>query len=325
MRAIHLLGLLKVGGGQSVALNYSKVLKKYGVESTFYGIKYGNGEYEDFVGKYVSITHSITPKLIKDMDYIFIHTNKNLLRMFMYKFLNLGWSNKKVIYIQHLNYTTWKFFLLSLIINWVCTDFIQITPITTCNVKAFIRITKHFIVNFKLLSYKREDWKYVRTRIRHELGYNDEDIVYIYSTRFMKGKNVGKFVDLARTCKNNKHMKFLLLGDGPDDEGAKEYKADNYKWLGFQSDVEKYLIASDVYLFVSLYKLEMLPMALVEAICYELSIACFNTDINKFLVDSNVYDDITNSVIEKWEFLPSGKYLKKYDEVYAMEKIRELL
>lgn len=325
MKAIHLLGLLKVGGGQSVALNYSKILKQYGVDSTFFGVKYGNGEYEDFVGKYVEVVHEIDKNLIKSMDYIFIHTNKNLLKMLLYRFFPLGWSKKKVIYIQHLNYPTWKFFLLSFIINFVCTDFIQITPITGRNVNRFIKTRKHFIVNFKLLSYAKEQWEGIRNKVRTELGYTDDDTVYVYSTRFMEGKNVAKFVELAKLASDEKHMKFLLLGDGPDDQEAKEYKADNYRWLGFQSDVEKYLIASDVYLFVSLYKLEMLPMALVEAINYDLAIASYDTDINRFLVDNRVYGEITVETIKDWKNLPNGKDLKKYNEEYAVKMIKELL
>lgn len=325
MKAIHLLGLLKVGGGQSVALNYSKILKQYGVDSTFFGVKFGNGEYEDFVGKYVDVVHEIDKNLIKSMDYIFIHTNKNLLKMLFYRFSPLKWSKKKVIYIQHLNYPTWKFFLLSFIINFVCTDFIQITPITGRNVNRFIKTRKHFIVNFKLLSYAKEQWEAIRNKVRTELGYNDDDIVYVYSTRFMEGKNVAKFVELAKQASEEKHMKFLLLGDGPDDQEAKDYKADNYKWLGFQSDVEKYLIASDVYLFVSLYKLEMLPMALVEAINYDLAIASYDTDINRFLVDNNVYGEITVETIKDWKKLPNGKDLMKYNEEYAVKMIKELL
>ena len=141
----------------------------------------------------------------------------------------------------------------------------------------------------------------------------------------MEGKNVGKFIELAKAARKYNNMKFLLLGDGVDDEGAKTYKSENYRWMGFQSDVEKYLIASDVYLFVSLYKLEMLPMALVEAICYELFIACFDTDINRFLVKDKVYRDISVDIIRNFNSLPSGKEMEKYDEKYAFEKIKELL
>ncbi len=325
MKAIHLLGLLKVGGGQSVALNYAKILKKYNIDSIFYGTKYGNGKYEEFAGQYVDIVHDIDKDFIKSMDYIFIHTNKNLLKVLLFRLYPLGWSKKKVVYFQHLNYPTWKFFILSFIINFVCTDFVQITPITAKNIERFIRIRSRFIVNFKLLSYRRKEWPCIRRKVRTELGYTDEDIVYVYSTRFMEGKNVDKFVALAKQSVCNKHMKFLLIGDGPENEDAKLYKADNYKWLGFQSDVEKYLIASDVYLFVSLYKLEMLPMALVEAINYELSIASFDTDINRFLLDNKVFKDITVDLIKDWKSLPSGKNLKKYNEDYATEKIKELL
>ena len=69
----------------------------------------------------------------------------------------------------------------------------------------------------------------------------------------------------------------------------------------------------------------MLPMALVEAINYELSIASFDTDINRFLLDNKVFKDITVDLIKDWKSLPSGKNLKKYNEDYATEKIKELL
>ena len=69
----------------------------------------------------------------------------------------------------------------------------------------------------------------------------------------------------------------------------------------------------------------MLPMALVEAICYELFIACFDTDINRFLVKDKVYRDISVDIIRNFNSLPSGKEMEKYDEKYAFEKIKELL
>ena len=325
MKAIHLLNYLKVGGGQSVALNYSKILKNFNVDCTFFGVKYQNGEYEDFVSNYIDIVHKIDRNLIKSMDYIFIHTNKNLFRIFLYRFLPLGWRNKKVIYIQHLNYSPIKFFFLSILINTICSDFIQITPITSRNVNKFIRIKKHFIVNFKLLSYKETDWGDIRKSVRLELGYNDDDVVFVYSARFMEGKNVSKFVELAKCFPNDNHYKFLLLGDGPEDQEAKDYKAENYKWIGFQSDVEKFLIASDVYLFVSLYKLEMLPMALVEAINYNLSIAAFDTEINRFLLDGHVYQEISMELLKEWRSLPNGANLKQYGYEYAVKKIKELV
>lgn len=325
MKALHLLGAIKVGGGQSVALNYSIILKQLGVSTVFYGTKYHDEGFAHHLENYGEVTYEFTLQLIKESDIIFVHTNKNLLKLLKLKIKTNILAGKQIIYIQHLNYPKNKFRLLSYIINYVCTDFIQITPITTENVNRYISIRKHFIVNFKLLSYQENQWKQIRNDVRKELGYGDDDIVYVYSARFMEGKNVSKFVELAKSAEHHEHMKFLLLGDGPENEDAKQYKSDNYKWLGFQSDVERYLIASDVYLFVSLYKLEMMPMALVEAINYNLSIASFDTDINRFLLNDRVFSDITLDVIKNWQQLPDGSNMTKYNDAYAFEKIRDLI
>ena len=325
MKALHLLNLIKVGGGQSVALNYSIILKELGIISVFCGKRFHDETFAHHLEKYGEVTYDLTLVLVKQSDIIFIHTNRNLLELLKIKLTSNILDNKQIIYIQHLNYPKQKLRLLSIVINYVCTDFIQITPITTKYIERFININKHFIVNFKLLSYKENEWNLIRQKVRRDLGYSDDDVVYIYSSRFMEGKNVSKFLELAKSAVECTNMKFLLLGDGPENDDAKQYKADNYKWLGFQSDVERYLIASDVYLFVSLYKFEMLPMALVEAINYNLSIAAYDTEINKFLLNSMVYKDINLSLIKNWEVLPNGKDLLKYNQKYALAKISNLI
>lgn len=326
MKALHLLHVIKVGGAQSVAYNYATVLKELGIPSQFSGgKKYRDPEYEKFLSQQGEVSYHVSREMVKNSDLIFVHSNQNLLLMFAYRLFPLGWNNKKVIYIQHLNYGLLKFFLLSILINLVCTDFIQITPITTSNVKRFIKIRKHFIVNFQIPKYDRNKWDEIRKKVREELGIGDDKIIVLYSSRFVKGKNVEKFLELASEMREEKDFIFVLLGDGPLVNLVKEYKGDNLKWLGFVADSEKYLIASDIYLFVSLYALEMMPMAMVEAIVCEKTIICYDTEINNFLTDNSTCHIITKEDILNYKKYPNGSHLAKYDFQYALAKFRELI
>lgn len=326
MKALHLLHVIKVGGAQSVAFNYATVLKKLGISSQFAGgRKYRDPAYEDFLSQQGEVFYHVSRDMVKSNDLIFVHSNQNLLVMLAYRLFPLGWKNKKVIYVQHLNYGLLKFFLLSIIINFVCTDFIQITPITTSKIKRFIRIKKHFIVNFQIAKYDKSEWQGIRKKIREELNIDDEKVVVLYSSRFVKGKNVEKFLELAYDMQEEKNFVFLLLGDGPLVDQVKKYEGDNLKWLGYVADSEKYLIASDIYLFVSLYALEMMPMAMVEAIDCEKTVICYDTVINNFLTDNNTCHTITKEDVLNYKKYPNGKSLQKYDFQYALSKFKELL
>lgn len=326
MNALHLLHVIKVGGAQSVAYNYATVLKKLGVASQFSGgKKYRDLEYEKFLSQQGPVSYHVSKDMVKNSDLIFVHSNQNLLLMLAYRLLPMGWNKKKIIYIQHLNYGLLKFFLLSILINLVCTDFIQITPITTSKVNKFIKIRKHVIVNFQIPKYNKTEWGEIRKNVRKELGISDDKIIVLYSSRFVKGKNVEKFLELANEMQEEKDFIFVLLGDGPLVNLVKEYKGDNLKWLGYVADSEKYLIASDIYLFVSLYALEMMPMAMVEAIVCEKTIICYDTEINKFLTENNTCHIITKEEIINYKKYPDGSQLTKYDFQYALVKFRELI
>ena len=287
--------------------------------------KYRDPEYEKFLSRQGTVSYHVSKSLVKSSDLIFVHSNQNLLLIFAYRFLPLGWSNKKVIYIQHLNYSTIKFYLLSFLINLVCTDFIQITPITTSKVNRFVKIRKHFIVNFQIPKYDKTKWTEIRNNLRDELGISDDKIIVLYSSRFVKGKNIEKFLEIAEEMREDRDFVFVLLGDGPLVDLVKAYKWDNLKWLGYVADSEKYLIASDIYLFVSLYALEMMPMAMVEAIVCEKTIISYDTEINNFLTGNKTCHVITKEDILNYKKFPNGRNLTKYDFQYALVKFGELI
>ena len=321
MEALHLLNSLKHGGGENVAFNYAQVLATLNVSSTFVG-RTASEEYERMISPMVKISHKLSGGLIRKSDLVFVHSNVNLLRLLAFRLLPLGWKHKKIVYIQHLNYPLWKFRLLAVLINLLCTDFIRITPVTEKQVSRYIRVKTHFIVNFYLNKYPEKEWTHLKNDIRAELAIDPAQTVVTFSAVFKPGKNVGEFIALADAMKQRKDMTFLLIGDGPEADLVRSYHGDNLIWLGFVNDVERYLIASDIYMFLS--KFEMLPMALLEAVNTDKRIIAYKTPINDFVLAGRTYDAITPELLFDSE-IPCGAELMKYDRVYARRMLAELI
>ena len=322
MKAIHLLDSIKAGGAENVAYNYAKVLQRLGINSLIVGKK-NSESYEKKLSQYASLKYTLKLKDIKDRDIIFIHSNRNLLRLLLVS-LFIKRKNVRIIYIQHLLYSEKKFQFISKIINRVCTDFIQITPITTPLVNKYIHIPSHFIVNFSINNYPKNQWSNLRESVRKELGLSENEKVVVFSAIFKPGKGVDFAVNLARAMKENINYRFLVLGDGQEADYVRNYEYNNLIWLGRVNDVEKYLIASDIYLFPSLFKMEMMPMALIEAINVEKSILALDTPINRFLLNNDVFNNLEQmrSALENEVY---KNIYNRYDDKYAYNKLKELL
>ena len=99
---------------------------------------------------------------------------------------------------------------------------------------------------------------------------------------------------------------------------------ENLIWVGRVNDVEQYLIASDIYAFLSKFEGEMMPMALIEAINTNKKIIAYDTEINNFLLDNNTFSNIDQDVLQS-SIIPNGENLKHYDMEYANVKLNNLL
>lgn len=319
-QALHLLNTIKHGGAENVAFNYSLILKELDIESHLVAQK-DSADYETLLKSYgIHLYDSLSLGLLKKTDYIFVHSNANLLKLLLYLPL-LKLLKIRVIYIQHLNYSEKKFKSLSRFINLICTDFIQITPITTELIKKYIRLKTHYIVNFYLNKYDKEEYPQIRSAVRKELQIEEQTEIIMFSAVFKPGKGLSDFLSLA--AKNiNRNWIFLIIGDGPEVGLIKEYKYSNIKWIGFVNDVEKYLIASNIYAFMS--KLEMMPMALLEAMNCNKKIIAYKSLITDYCLDGQTFQTIEGMDVALQEDNIPSKF-NHYDKKYALEKISSLL
>lgn len=115
-------------------------------------------------------------------------------------------------------------------------------------------------------SYKFNEKVYFNKR--RELGIQDNEIVICHIGRFVEQKNHEFLVEVIDKCVNKNQIKVILIGKGPlETEIKKKIKKkgmeSNYLFLGERQDVAELCIASDLYVFPSLY--EGLPISVVEA------------------------------------------------------------
>ena len=95
--------------------------------------------------------------------------------------------------------------------------------------------------------------------VRGELGFSNNDFVFIFIGRLVNDKGLGELADVMRKLEDEKiKVKLLLIGeiDGEDDALAKDklnylMQSKNVKYIGVQSDIRPYLMASDVLAFPS--------------------------------------------------------------------------
>ena len=109
----------------------------------------------------------------------------------------------------------------------------------------------------------------VREEVRSELGFSSEDTIFCCVARLSKEKNHTTLLN-AFAAVHIKHpqTRLLLVGDGPEKENLQALsREENIEkaviWAGDVSDVKNYLLASDVFVLVSLE--ESLPLSLLEA------------------------------------------------------------
>ena len=111
---------------------------------------------------------------------------------------------------------------------------------------------------------------YDRSRERKKLGLREGDIAVFFVGRLSEEKNPDVFIRAARLASNTnkkKNLKFFLIGDGAMRQEIEALinneTSDDITWLGYQSDVARYLSAADIFVLPS--SIEGFPLSILEA------------------------------------------------------------
>ncbi|MEF3692463.1 MAG: glycosyltransferase [Candidatus Moraniibacteriota bacterium] len=143
---------------------------------------------------------------------------------------------------------------------------------------------------------------------------NDELAVYFIG-RLSPEKNPDIFLNAAKEIvKKHSKVKFFIIGDGPMrreiEKSIGEFNHNNIKYLGYQTDIPRYLSAADVFVLPS--KIEGFPLSNLEAMAMGVCVISSNVGgvsdaiedrKNGFLVNPNSIE----ALVDKIEFVIKNK------------------
>jgi N,N'-diacetylbacillosaminyl-diphospho-undecaprenol alpha-1,3-N-acetylgalactosaminyltransferase len=185
--------------------------------------------------------------------------------------------------------------------------------------------------------------------LREECGIQGQDQVVVLVARMSWAKGIREFIEAAEILRTElPNLKFLLVG--PEDTGSSDgvpasyirenEKFDNFKWLGFRSDVKELYALSDLAVYPSYYREGGYPKGLTEPmsmgkpIITTDSIHCRGTvddGKNGYIVpikDSGALAKAIREIVEdeaKMQEFGKNSRMKALDEFDEKKIVRELI
>jgi len=144
-------------------------------------------------------------------------------------------------------------------------------------------------------------------------------------------KNLVYLIDAFKeTVKYIYDLQLILVGDGNYRRELMNYTKkiglpDKVKFLGYQTDVLKYLLKADI--FINPSHSEGMPNAVLEAMAAGVYVLCSNIPQHTFIIKENVYGDIINHT-DVQDFVKKVRnfyenpdfYIKKANKAFSMVK-----
>lgn len=116
--------------------------------------------------------------------------------------------------------------------------------------------------------FNHDNIEVVRSRMKQQLGIDEDSKVIVHSSNFRKIKNITTIVEAFKLVKESVKSDLVLVGDGPEmsvvyDLAHELGVGDNVHLVGRQSDMTSFYKMSDLFMLLSLK--ESFGLALLEA------------------------------------------------------------
>ena len=133
----------------------------------------------------------------------------------------------------------------------------------------------------QLWEYREEARVFDKAAAREKLGFDPGKTHVLHVGLFTPGKNQRQLFEIAREMEAGGAHEFHFVGNQADNfrdywEPLMREIPSNCTWHGERSDVSTFYMASDVFIFPSLFELN--PLSLIEARAYGLSLVIRNLD-----------------------------------------------
>ncbi|MGB9664747.1 MAG: glycosyltransferase [Ignavibacteria bacterium] len=239
-------------------------------------------------------------------------------------------NRKKIIYTIHgwsfhPELTKLKFAFRKFVEKIICSFAYKVILVSQADyeVGSFINPSKKLLIKNgvdTLIFYPGKNYK-----LRSELGYNDDDFVIGYFTRFTHQKNPFFMIDLIKNLnhkgsQSGKKFKLLMIGDGElKDKILEEIQrnklGDLVKVLAPSFEIERYLNVIDCYVLPSFW--EGMPYGVLEAMSCGLPVVVSNIPNMNEIVESGFNGFCENLNLENF----ANKILQLADDEKLYSKI----
>lgn len=169
---------------------------------------------------------------------------------------------------------------------------------------------------------------YDREMMRKELSLRDQDTSVFFIGRLSEEKNPDVFIDSAeKTCAKYADTKFFVIGDGAMrsqiEEQISKLKNDNVVYLGYQSEIAKYLSAADIFVLPS--SVEGFPLSILEAMAMNVAVIASDVGaVSEVIEEGEGYVITPGSATEiatRVELLRSDRGLLQQIKTRARKKV----
>ncbi len=148
-----------------------------------------------------------------------------------------------------------------------------------------------------------------RQKEREDLGINPEELAVFFIGRLSEEKNPDVFLQAAKaiTESHNENVKFFVIGDGPMRVKVEKLVAsigsNNVTYLGYQSEIAKYLSSADIFVLPS--AIEGFPLSILEAMAMRVCVIASDVGAvaeviesgeDGFVVKPGSADEITETI-----------------------------
>ena len=308
IRILHVVGNMGAGGMESLIMNWYRCIDRNKIQFDFLVHSKSKSYFEDEIialgGRVFHLTLSDDKDLIKYIrdlkaffsehkEYRVVHGHHAAYGVFYLSAAKKAGIKFRIAHSHNGDYSrTLRGFLVHLFSRFYKNYANVLFACSKAAGKYMFGNRKKFTVINNGIDTSRFSFSEIdRSEVRRELGICDNSLVLVHVGRFHDQKNHSFLIDVFFDCKKMRGESILLLiGTGPLQDTIKEKVdllglTDSVLFLNNKKDVNRYLCASDVFVFPSLY--EGLPLTVVEAQSTGLPVVCSDrvTDETK-LIDS---------------------------------------
>ncbi len=339
VRILNLFTIMNRGGAETMVMNYYRNIDRTQVQFDFMVHREEKGAYDDEIealggkiyrmppvqpGHFKEYKSKVAEFFNEHKEYSVIHSHMSELGYYVFKEAKLRGIKCTVCHAHnapHFSDETLIEKAKDIVRNYFkhrirkYTDHMFICGIEAGNWLFGEKNSDKFVMMNNAVDANKFAWNPEKAlQLREKFGQKDKFVV-CHIGRFNSQKNHTFLIDIFKEIhKKNKDAIFLLVGAGELEEKIRQKVTtlgldENVKFMGLRDDVNDILLASDVFLFPSLY--EGLPVTLVEA--QSSGIKCIISD--SIPADCRITDAVETISLEKSADFWAEQVLK-YSEGY---------